>query len=68
MAAEVTARREGIALAGGALESAISPAVAIPRRESVSTKKEANAGTSAASPKAEHGASRIDRVADFCLT
>jgi hypothetical protein len=54
--------------AGGALESAVSPAVAIPRRESVSSKKETNAGTSAACPKAERGASRIDRVPDICLT
>jgi hypothetical protein len=59
---------KGSPLAGGALESAISPVVAIHGRESVSTKKEANAGTSAASSKAEHGASRIDRDADFCLT
>jgi hypothetical protein len=59
---------KGSPLAGGALESAVSPAVAIHGRESVSTKKEANAGTSAACPKAKHGASRIDRGADSCLT
>jgi hypothetical protein len=59
---------KGSPLAGGALESAISPAVAIHGHESVSTKKEINAGTPAASLKAEHSANRIDRVADFCLT
>jgi hypothetical protein len=59
---------KGSPLAGGALESAVSLTVAIHGRESVSTKKKANAGTSAASPKAEHGAGRIDRIADFRLT
>jgi hypothetical protein len=55
-------------LAGGALESAISPAVAIHGRESVSIKKVPNAGTSSASSKAEHDPNRIDYVCGFCLT